>query len=121
MMSFGKKFIFWDNTRIFFSALIYLYLAFAMPHPVCAQTSSSNEHKTLSTDEMLDYTLVDLKRQMQRIVEENRKMSGKNQAMRRRIFFLKQQLRDYETAKISILEEALNLTDLSTLALKKIL
>lgn len=67
--------------------------------------------KSYSVDDLLEYTLMDLRMQMQNVLQNNQKIASKNNSLRKRIFFLKQQLRDFENHKIELLENSLTVTD----------
>lgn len=66
---------------------------------------------SLSMDDMLDYTLTDLRGRMQNVAGENTKLSERNNALRKRIMTLRQEVRNLENRKIELLEEAVGLSD----------
>ena len=87
--------------------LIFLFLipASGMAAP---QSATSN---TMSMDNMLEYTLTDLKNRMQDVASENGRLSERNNALRKRIITLRQELRNLENHKISLLEDAVEASD----------
>ena len=94
------------SCRVFFSLIISACLAF----PVLAYDQAGG--RDMTTDDMLIYTIKDLHARMQTIIRENNRLKTKSEAVRKRILFLRQEMRSYEDRRFELLEETVQLTDL---------
>jgi len=111
----GKK-MFHKNKFFLIFLSLFAWMAFSL---VSICESEAVNRNTMSTDELLEYTLTDLRVKMKQVVISNKQIAEKIQALRKRIFFLKQEVRDYENEKIGLLEESLELTDVLKLSSKE--
>ncbi|MDP2653788.1 MAG: hypothetical protein Q8Q08_07125 [Candidatus Omnitrophota bacterium] len=66
---------------------------------------------SMTSDDMLHYTLQDVQARLQEFAEENAKMSARNSSLRKRIMTVGQQIRDLENRNLGILEEKGGLKD----------
>lgn len=74
---------------------------------VSAQMSGGS----MSSDEMLQYTLNELKNRLQDVVQENTKLSNRNNALRKRMLSLRQDMRELENHKLNLMERNNDLRD----------
>jgi chromosome segregation ATPase len=64
----------------------------------------------LTIDDMLEYTIADLNQRMQEVINDNKQMTSRNDALRKRMLFLREQSRQLEDQKLQLMEEYLKLT-----------
>src|SRR3989338_5354028 len=66
---------------------------------------------SISSAEMLEYTLHDIKNQLQEVAADNSKLSARNNALRKRMLSLRQDMRELENHKLGLLERNNDLQD----------
>jgi len=66
---------------------------------------------SLPTDELLEYSVQDLRGRMQEVADHNKELSAKNSALRKRILLLRGKIRELGDKKVNGFEESLDLTE----------
>ena len=80
-----------------------------------AQLSSS-----MSTDQVLQYSMDSLRTKMDSAVNENRKLSAKNSSIRSRVLFLKKEMRELDDEIIGLKEHAVDIKNAVKLEAKEL-
>ena len=90
-----------------FVVILFFFFFCGAPHARAAYRPDG-----LSVEEMLKATLEDLQERVGEILENNRKLSTKIDALRRRGLMLREEIRDLGDQKISAMERSMDIADL---------
>jgi chromosome segregation ATPase len=89
---------FWKSSGI----ITFLFLLSAGISP--SVYAVTYKDPSISSDEMLEFTLNDIKNRLREVVEENSRLSARNNALRKRMLSLRQDMRELENHKLNLLE-----------------
>ena len=78
-----------------------------------------NPRRSLSTDEVLEYSIMDLKTRMEKILEANKKLAEEKANLEQTIFSLTKQKSELEDEKMRLMEQSVNLTGFMKLELEE--
>ncbi len=60
----------------------------------------------MSADDLLEYTLIDLQEKIKGLVDQNQQLAGKNDALRKRMIFIRDESRSFSDRRTRLMEEA---------------